>query len=276
MRLGIALVACSACVSTPARPACGSERALSELETSDHEFEPWLSPDRTELLFSSNRPSNAAGFQLWRTIRAGYDGTFAQPAQLAGDFVSDGDVAGPSMADDGLTLYYSKVAVPGMPAAIFEAKRADRTSATFTTTMMLVAEGNHASLSSDGKTIYYDKGMPQHLFRATRSSLGEPFGNEKRLDELATGGAERQPSISRDGTMLLYTLIDPMTGQLSIVRTHHGSVVFDPPQPVTETAPADPMANQHSPRLHHDDTTIVFASDVVGGAHDDDLYITCE
>lgn len=276
MRLGAALVACSACVSTPARPTCSAQRALSELNKTAHDAEPWLSADRTELLFHSNRPSTAGGYELWRTIRAGYDGTFAAPAQVAGDFVGTGDLTGPSMNDDGVTLYFSKAAPPGTPAAIWEAKRASRTSTTFTTTMMLVAEGNHSSVSSDGKTIYYDKDMPPHLFRATRGSLGEPFGNEQRIDELATGGGERQPSISRDGNMLLYTLIDPNTGQLSVVRSHHGSVVFGPPEPVAETAPSNPMANVHGARLHDDDVTIVFTSDVVGGAHDDDLYITCE
>jgi hypothetical protein len=270
----LAFVLCAGCVSEPARPACTAARALAELNDPDNDDQdPWLSPDRTELVFASKRPGLAPGEQLWHAVRATYDAPFGAPAQLAGDFVTAGDVRGATMSDDGLILYYAKEPATGGPPAIYAATRADRTSDHFDASRLLVDEGDHPSLTANGLVMYFAAGSPSHLFRTTRASLDAPFAPATRLDELVVD-EELQPSISADDSTLVFAQAD--TGPTHIVRSRRGAAVFGPAVPVVETQLPDPAATVERPSLHRDGVTIVFSSDITGGSAAEDLFITCE
>lgn len=269
----VACVLLVGCVSDPGRPACRAARALADLNAPDDDQDPWLSPDRTEIVFASKRPGLAPGGQLWHAVRAGHDGPFAAPTQLVGDFVTAGDVRGPSMSDDGLTLYYAKEPAAGGAPAIYAATRADRASDHFAASRLLVDEGDHPSLTANELVMYFAKGSPSHLYRTTRASLDAAFAPATRLDELVVD-AELQPSISSDDTTLVFALSD--AGPTHIVRSRRGTAVFGPAEPVVETQLADPAATVERPSLHRDGITILFASDIVGGSAPEDLFITCE
>jgi Tol biopolymer transport system component len=263
-------------VGEPVRPACSGARALDELNGPYGSWDPWLSPDRTELLFTSDRPGTA-GWGTWRAVRNGNEGPFGTPMPLMG--VNAQTTCGASMSDDGLTLYFSvdNCADGSGPSAVWYATRSDRMSSFFTTQGMLLDDGHHPSLTADGKTLYVSRGLPEHLYRATRTSLSEPFSNPARVDELAYSGEERQPSVSADGTTLVYALTDNVSNLPRIVRAHRGPSTFTSPTAVVEaTLPdQDPNASNEHPSLHHDGATIVFSSDV-NGATPWRIYIACE
>jgi len=278
MRAVLVMLVCSACMAEPARPCSSPPRALAEIDTAGaDEQDPWLSYDRLEILFMSSRDGGAiGGDQIWRAKRTSRDLPFETATQIT--FGNDGSGrTGPFMSDDGLTLYFSSMRGGLAQPAIWAATRADRTTDVFSTPVMVVDVGSHPSVTSDGKTIYFHKGADpslDHLYRATREPPAVSFSNVTRVDELVSQGAQREPSISGDGTTLLYSR-DDGSGTY-IVRSHLGASVFDPGETVVETTIPGATGVYITPMLHRDGATILFASDVMAGSGPSDIFITCE
>lgn len=98
-------------------------------------------------------------------------------------------------------LYYS---INGSPAALLQGGPHSS------------AGDNRASVTHDGKTIFWDStrigGIPR-IFMATRSSTSQPFGTAVEVTELNAVGLNLRPFVSWDGTMI--TLSSNRTGSES-------------------------------------------------------------
>ena len=78
---------------------------------------------------------------------------------------------------------------------------------------------NDPGLSSDGLTLYFSKGTNFDLYQVDRSSLSEPFGNQKRLLALSTGSKhEGSTTFSSDGLAVFYHAFSDGQGSTGAIK----------------------------------------------------------
>jgi len=85
------------------------------------------------------------------------------------------------------------------------------------------ASDGHPSISTDGLTLYFasDRNGVGQLFKASRASLDEPFGNVEHLSFFDSPGTSAlYPSPSSDG-MALYFVRSINGGQFDIYVSYH-------------------------------------------------------
>ena len=115
---------------------------------------------------------------------------------------------GSFIAPDGLALYYDQPV--GTDERLFFTTRPDRASPFGPGKLVpgIDATGNDgdATITGDGLELYFesDRGASMCLWRATRTSITEPFALPVRQSQFCSSGEVVGPAVSADGTTLAY------------------------------------------------------------------------
>lgn len=242
---------------------------LIELNSAGTDAAPWLSEDRLEIWFESDRRGFA---NLYRAVRASADLAFDPPVEVPGfDHTTTYAEHAPALSDDGLTLWFSAGPIINTsvgPHDLYTATRAT-TGAVFGSWDALMALNDPSffddspSLTADGNTIVFssDRRGTTDLYLATRTDAG--FGAPTRIEELTTNAVECCPAISTTGDSLLFARTNV------IVQSDRGATSFGPAVPILPTSTGADL----DPYQTHDRRTLVFASNRTGGMGGFDLYI---
>jgi Tol biopolymer transport system component len=103
------------------RPAADGSYAPAEnlgdsLNTPFNEFEPWIAPDQSYLLFmAGGRPESRGGFDLYVSYPRG--DTWSRPVNLGDKVNSSGNELSPHLSFDGRTFYWTSTRSGEPPAA---------------------------------------------------------------------------------------------------------------------------------------------------------------
>jgi len=277
MRLWLLAMLSTGCFSEPARPACTAPRKLEVINSTAEDSGPWLSRDRLEMIFASNRENS---FDLYRAVRTGAEVNFSTPVRMTGVLDENQDEADPFVMPDGRTVYFTGTKPGFAYGVIFEATRPSEDSAELTIVRELTEldEARHASLTADGLAIYFDAydGSYSQLYMANRARTSDAFSGPARVPGIDVERIQSAPSISGDGNTLVFAANAPNeAGRLvRVVRGDDG--MFGPPEDVAE-ADAQPDRSDYDPYQMPDGHTILFASTrTPTGTNDNDIYISCE
>jgi hypothetical protein len=206
-------------------------------------------------------------------------GEFQPPELIAGLQVS-GDLWGPSLSADGLTLLFGG----GLPEDIFTATRAGPAAA-FSAAKALAtvnSTGNEGTpfLSADGLTLYLyqmeqTEGGPgdRNLERATRAQLTASFGAPAPLASLNTVTDEENPWVSTDELRIVFDsnrLGGEGSKDLWLARRAARTGDFEAPINLDELNTA---ASEEGATLSTSELEIFFASSRTGGLGSLDIWL---
>jgi hypothetical protein len=176
---------------------------------------PWISDDGLTIGFASARAGGPGGLDLWWAMRATPTATF-DPPQLIPNVNTPGNELGSMLSASGLDLY---IVSGGAGLDIFVATRATPADAFAAPVLVpsLNSPQNERSvtLSADELEAFIVTnrgGADYDIYRATRPDLATPFSTPTRVDELSSTGDDSNPTLSRDGTQVLYNYNAPVTG----------------------------------------------------------------
>jgi len=254
IRVAIA-VACAGCLSTPAPPLCTGDYGVPQLldlfRTDVPETGPWLSRDRTEIVYAHKDP-NAK--HLYRSRRASPSDPWP-PANPIPVSMGDYDDSDPFVTSDGLTLYFttyreghhlytatrpSRDAEFGDPAAVSE-----------------LPDAYAVSLTDDQLDIFYEFAPPTlstDIYTQHRASTTDAFVESAGVLVTGlgnTGAIRRSPSISADGSVLMFGLDSTKMFRTTQLQ----GTMFDTPTQVGTNTDADPSIIDDDAMVftrHHD------------------------
>ncbi|MCB9706391.1 MAG: PD40 domain-containing protein [Myxococcales bacterium] len=182
----------------------------------------------------------------------------------------------PSLAPDGLTLFYSRDA-PSYD--IFYARRAspdepfiDMGSAQAVLGLNTDARDTKVSLSDDGLRVWVGSSREGSMGKVDvwygeRADIGVPFGPVTNVSTVNTPDEDYDPQITSDELELF---LAPQVGAsqwLAVARRASPDLPFDPPLAIAELMSDQ---NESNPAISRDGRVIVFASGRSGGG---DLYV---
>ncbi|NIP25430.1 MAG: hypothetical protein GWN67_13760 [Phycisphaerae bacterium] len=200
----------------PFGPFTSVNEVLSSVN--QHVFAPWVSPDNLRMYYFA-QSENPVLWQLKVSERAADNDPWPQGSDIS-ELNLLGKIYKPGLTGDELTIVFTSYDIAGGQGGydIWMATRPDMNSPFENVTNL--SEINTASndgnpyISPDGLKLYFhsDRNGPAQLFKATRNSLTEPFGNIEHLSFFDTpAGSSVSPSLSSDGTALYF--IRALTGQ---------------------------------------------------------------
>jgi Tol biopolymer transport system component len=185
---------------------------ISELNYSaGHVSSPWVSPDNLRMYYYRTEPGSYKRLKV--SERASVDEPWPQGTNIS-ELNALGNVKLPRLTADELTIVFQSEDIPGGQGErdIWMASRADLDLPfgevrNLTEINTAAAEGS-AFISPDGLTLYFSSarnGLSQ-LFKSTRESLENPFGNIEHLSVFDTpGGNSTLPCVSSDGMAFYFS-----------------------------------------------------------------------
>lgn len=173
-----------------------------------HVIGPWVSPDNLRMYYHSE----SSQWLLRVSTRASISDPWTAGVTIAGlESFSNPQV--PKLTQDELTIVFSATNAPGGMGSydLWTATRPD-TSSPFSNIRNLseinstVADGA-PFLTPDGLALYFNsiRNGTNQLFKATRQSLSDPFGNLEHLSFFDSTYGVSSPSLSTDGSILFFT-----------------------------------------------------------------------
>lgn len=131
---------------------------LNELSSGFEEYTPTVSRDGRTVVFASDRSGGLGGYDLWMATRPVGATSFDLPTHLD-PISSSGDDMGPSLSEDGLTLYFESNG--GGPRELYVAQRATTSDRFLSATLVAgpfetFLETGGPEISRDGLTLYFD------------------------------------------------------------------------------------------------------------------------
>jgi len=179
--------------------------------SSQHVFAPWVSPDNLRMYYHTDVVSQ--NLQLLRVSkRASVNDPWPQGTNIS-ELNQLGKVHMPKLTSDELTIFFGSYNIPGGHGGydIWMATRPDTNSpfgqVTNLSEINTASNEGGPSISPDGLTLYFrsNRKGPGQLFRATRRSLTQPFGNVEHLTTFDTPGWHSgHACISSDGSALYF------------------------------------------------------------------------
>ncbi|NIP25986.1 MAG: hypothetical protein GWN67_16725 [Phycisphaerae bacterium] len=212
----------------PSGPFTSVKEILSS--GNQHVFAPWVSPDNLRMYYFAQKESPIL-WQLKVSERASVNDSWPQGSDIS-ELNQLGKVYKPGLTADELTIVFTSYDIAGGQGGydIWMATRPDTNSPFDNVTNL--SEINTASndanpyISPDGMTLYFhsDRNGSAQLFRTTRGSLSDPFGNLEHLSFFDTpGGSSVSPTLSSDGTTLYFGRA--LTGQPSDIYVSYSGPV---------------------------------------------------
>lgn len=236
---------------------------VDELSTPFEEYEATLSYDGLTVILGSNRPG-LGGLDLWMSTRPSRDATFNPPILL--DAISStAEDAGPSLSDDGLTLYFESLR--NGPAELFMSQRST-TSDVFATAQPLIgpfsgfSELRSAEISHDDLTLYFSAtgggGLGKFdLWSVQRPTPTSAWGQLSHLS-INSVADEISAAIDRD-ERALYLVSDRLelpNDQFVATRT---DVTFDFASPLLSPLAAPGGVGEYGVDISGDGTTMIMS-----------------
>jgi len=248
--------------------AFGPVRELSEVDSTDNDDGPWLSDDRTVLVFASDR---LGVHNLYIAQRASAADLFGAPVEIA---LATSSATDPFLSRDELTLWFS-VEPSDTTGAVFVASRASPSDAFGTPQQLseldVSAYEAEPSLTADQLTIVFTASVGNlKLYSAQRATTTDAFGTAQLLVAVVTPVYDCCATVSADASSVVFAT-SALSTDLQIEQSQRGATGFDPPTVldaslhVAGTTDADPY-------LTSDGLTLVFASARTGGTGATDLY----
>jgi Tol biopolymer transport system component len=245
-------------------------RPLVEVNSPSIDWGPWLSPDKLELWFSSDRTGNLT---IFRAQRASTTAAFDPP--IAVDLGLSGDSDDPFITADGLSLYITN---NSSALTLFDLYVLTRpTSADpFTNPNELVPLNSNQfdqgpSLTADALTLVFDstRAGTTDLYIATRASTNDPFGAPSPISQLDSSNDECCAMVSPTGDSVIYA---DDQGSPNLHHIYQATKINDAYGSPTLLDPnlVGASGQEVDPRITPDGTTIVFGSNRNGNY---DLYI---
>ncbi|MHC4739865.1 MAG: LamG-like jellyroll fold domain-containing protein [Planctomycetota bacterium] len=184
-----------------------SVEEISELNYSGgHVSDPWVSSDNLRMYYFRTEPGS-----VWRmkfSERASVSDPWPTGINVS-ELNSLGDIASPSLTEDELIIVFS---VGESSPDLYIASRTD-TNSLFSdirelTELNTVYKDQHPSITADGLTLLFASNRNENspLYKATRTSLSEPFGNIEQLSFFYTPlGSSSSPFLSSDGKAFYFS-----------------------------------------------------------------------
>jgi len=187
-------------------------RMLNEIYDGDRTITPWISSDELRLYYAEDAISHEGEYTLMMAERATKDDLWTVRFAFSGIHMNGYTDHEPSLSDNELTIYWLSTRPGGYgSASIWMATRNSIDEPFDSTTVRNVSElnTNFASgnskgpcLMPDGLTIFFsskrDGQSIAHIFKATRPSVNEPFGNIERFGPCDPSIGEWSVSVSVD------------------------------------------------------------------------------
>ncbi|MBL8896900.1 MAG: hypothetical protein JNM84_04705 [Planctomycetes bacterium] len=240
------------------------------LNTSASDTGPDLSYDGLTLHLASFSSGN---WEIYEATRASRTAPFGAPVLVSA--LSDPSTdSGAFLSADGLQLWFDSLRPGGFGGFDLWVATRPNTAAPWgapTQDPVLSSTGSDASLSmtADGLEAYFlttGHGAPNapnnSIFRATRTSTALPFNAPAVVPEVLTTSSHRDVEISDDGLALIYTVSDPATRRLRVMRATRlsRSLPFDPPQPMVEFDTTGTLSGVFSATTSSDGTEMFLAA----------------
>lgn len=255
---------------------------VTELSTTSNEFATAVSADNLSIIFDSDRPGGAGGWDLYEATRTDPSLPFGMPSRITElDGTSDED--NPALSPDGLHIYYGED-ITGMPR-LWYAPRPDRTKPFFSATLVAgdfsnLARSTTPSLSPDELTIYFAgaaaTGNDWEIYTSTRATMTFPFSIAMMpIPSLTSPYADWTPSVSADGLELFFQSDRASAGSQSydiwVSRRATTADAWGTPTPVPGVSTV--TYSETDPTISYDGTTLWFGmSGYPGGLGGSDLY----
>jgi hypothetical protein len=261
--------------------------ALTELNTSGYERDPFLSHDEKTIYFSSSRSDSqpSGGEDIYTAIRTSPTGTFSIPIKFVAASTSDGSETKMSITGDGLYLVVGSSRGGGSGGIdVWEASAV--TPLAFGPlsrdhVMMVEDSGNQQDpmVSSNGLHLYEapDTTGMQILEMASRSSTTMNFGAPQPITELndATFGTA-DPAVNDTETVIVFSSGRTGTvgaGDLWYATRANATGTWSTPLQVPGV---NTTANEGDPHLGGDGCHLYFASDRDSGQNWDLFVATAQ
>jgi len=212
--------------SDPSQPF-GQAVSIAEVNSIFFETSSAISADGLTLWFGSDRGTGVGSTDIWQSTRRSRSDPWQSPFNVVALDTAVEDIPRPP-GQHGLVMPLSSKQATSPVYQTFLAARAGA-GAPFGTPVLVseLANANSSTvdgfLTDDGLTLFYssqplqfplDGGPPgdggivtpfSDLFVAWRQSTSEPFSFKQALDDLNTGGDERDPWLTADGKTLYFT-----------------------------------------------------------------------
>jgi Tol biopolymer transport system component len=192
--------------------AFGSPVNLSDVNTADEEFTPFLTADGLRLYFASTRPGGQGQADIWLATRASTSDKFS-PAVNVVEVNSPSKDEGAFLTPDELTLYLASTR--GSSWDIWVAVRSSKTSkfsapVLFSAVNSSSADDRDPRLSANGLEFYITSsrqgghGGGSDIWVYRRNTAAEPFSAPTNLGELNTPNVDCCAFPSSDGASLFF------------------------------------------------------------------------
>jgi hypothetical protein len=176
---------------------------VTELNSPGFDSAPTLTDDGLDIVITRD---NSQGPHLFEANRARVSDPFNAPVEITSLGAATNRNA--FLSGDGLRIAFVRPQAGSLD--LFEATRTTRTDSWGPATSLgepnTAGEENDPTLSVDGLELFFTstRAGSFDLYRATRSSVAEPFRNVELVAALSSPGDEVGPRLSRDGRTLYF------------------------------------------------------------------------
>jgi Tol biopolymer transport system component len=250
-------------------PTFGPPDLLSTVNlpaSADHEITPFLASNELDLYFSSDR--NGTDYDNYVASRATPTDPFGTPTAVT-ELASPADEMGVTLSRDRLTAYFVT-----SREGQFDMWRATRpsTDQPFGNLASLSAISSPATeynpiLSYDERELWFaakDRAGNvggTDIWRATRATLDDEFGQPEPVLELDTAAEQASPSLIATGRVIVFTNGPSSNFDLWYATRASTDVPFDPPQPIPGI---NSSRTEYTPFLRPDGCELFFTSSATG------------
>jgi hypothetical protein len=255
----------------------------NQVNTSDLDGCPILSPDGLSLYMASTRPGGLGGIDIWVAHRASSDQGFGTPANLGAPVNSSADDFCPTPVQ-GKGLYFVSNRPGGCgPGADIHFSR-EHPARGWSTPLNLGCEVNSAAgeaspsyVEENGSGVLYfssSRTGVSNIYRSVQEADGS-FGTPSAVSELNTAFEDARPNVRKDGREIVFDSTRPGGfGGPDIWVATRASVNEPWSAPVNLGAAINSSAAETRASFSWDGQTLVFGSTREGGKGSSDIYFS--
>jgi len=247
------------------------------------EGSPDISRDGLSLFFDAySRPGGPGDWDLWVTTRDATNGDWGEAVPLPLPINSSYADAGPTISADGLSLFFASNrpgGCGGFDLWVTTRKTAEDPWEPPLNLGYLVnslADENHASISADGLSLYFDCNwflwLDYDIFVATRASINDDWDIPEWLGPATDAGLyDWSPSISSDGLALFFEGRS-QSGDRELLVTRRKTADDNWEDWVNIGSSVNTTYDDGDPSISSDGYTLYFCSGRPGGVGNRDLW----
>jgi hypothetical protein len=132
----------------------------------------------------------------------------------------------------------------------------------------------NATETADGRTLYFDRGIPRRIWKATRSTRDDEYADAVELAELNSGVEDFEPYVVPDGSALYFVSSKPHIGDGKIYDTFWVSITPEGKMSIPEKLEIDNWPrNERTPVVSADQLRLYLASDMGNDDGEYDIWI---